>query len=124
MNKKIKYSYFDIQEICKFIENDFENQIIDIDFIEVLDFIQIENQNYYFKRFMEKIYLKGFYKYIFYDDNNGINKEWITLKFSVNFENDNLKIDFDKINEVITFYTKDVYIIQKLKNLKLEIIDI
>lgn len=124
MIKKIKYSYFDIQTICKFLENDFENQIIDLDFIEVLDFIQIENQNYYFKKFTEKIYLKGFYEYIFYDDKNGINKEWITLKFIVNFEKDNLKIDFDKINEVIAFYTEDIFIIQKLKNLNLEIIDI
>ena len=101
----IEYAYLD--KILRFFEKERVNSLIHIEFNEVLSFIQIDEEEFYFEPFRIELFSKDLYDYFFKEDINGITKIWILLKGTISFLDKKILININSINEKIIIETND-----------------
>ncbi|MEJ8591029.1 hypothetical protein JSO54_07260 [Riemerella anatipestifer] len=104
--------YDQLEELCKKIESRVKKQKITLHFKEVLNYIYIDdNKDFFFKPYKAEIFSTELYNFLFLEDDNGIDREWVLLKLVIEFSNGDL-IEVDKIEETIYLKLKDLSLIE------------
>lgn len=109
-----------LEKLCRIIQKEVTLQEIELNFKKVLEHIYINDKIFHLKPFIVNILSVELYDFLFLENEQGIDKEWILLILNITFSNGDF-IKIDKVKEIIEIETKDDNLKRKIKEISVNI---